>query len=204
MSEFTEGILFLSENAPVIEQHAHVFQPFLIHQLNDYWIGLFREYSNFFQLKEELKQLSIKSPLLYFQHPADHGWGYNVFVESQEVASLHVSYELDFQMMMDIIEARYSDDPVPFWVENEEIGRQIRAKVEASEAYHQAVARQYENRNVQAFRVFGFDNTTIKGLEEVVTATYFLDKQMEQVKAFQRLIKIEEMSWMSYKYLSQK
>jgi hypothetical protein len=204
MSEFTEGILFLSENVSVIEPEAHIFQPFLIQQLNDKWTGLFREYSNIFQLKEGLKQLSNRVPLLYFQHPADHGWGYNIFTEGQEVASVYVSYELDFQMMMDIIEARYSDDPVPFWIENEEIGRQIRAEVEGPEAYHQAVARQYENRNVQAFQAFGFDETTIKSLEEVITPTYFLEKRLGQVEAFKRLIGIEEMSWMSYKYLSQK
>jgi hypothetical protein len=110
MSEFTAGILFLAKHTDEVQVAAQELnQRYIVRKLNEEWAALFPEDSNIRrpELTYWLRKHSHLIPFLYFQHPADHGWGYNIFKDGQEVASLYLSYELDFNMWLDLAQQRY-------------------------------------------------------------------------------------------------
>jgi hypothetical protein len=137
---------------------------------------------------------------MYFQHAEDHGWGYNIFRGGMEVASMAVSYEIEFHMWLDLAEARYPGIDVPDALNLTD----LRDEVLSSVAYRLAVEDQYKSPGLHELSVFGISKETVEKLQQVITAEWYFDpeRRHEQVEEFKRVLDIVEMEWMSYHYVT--
>ena len=204
MSEFTDGILFLKPNFAEVETAAkELSQPYLLREVNQKWGGLFAEDSNVAEpkFKNWLHTLSKQVSLFYFQHPADHGWGYNLYRDGKEVASVWVSYELSYNMAVDLAEIRYPTIPDIHVNLESDIFDSLLDEVRDSQEYVAAINQQYANKNVAEFAIFDTTSETISDLEDIVSENLYLEDMLEQVELFKTQLDITEMDWMSYRYL---
>lgn len=202
MSEFTDGLLFLHENHKMAEQAAHELgQPYFIKQLNDKWSALFVEKMD---INDWLVEHSNEFPMLYFQHPSDHGWGYRVFRDGKLVARLFVKYELSFFLWLELAEARYPHVRDVIGELDGATSNMLYDEVNNSETYRQEVAAQYASPNVEQFLAFGISESDVSYLRKVLTPEWYHERMFEQVQEFMRVLGITDMSWMSYRYLSRR
>lgn len=205
MSEFTAGVLFLKPNLTRVQQQMQGFPlPFLVRELNDTWGVLFVEGDNYENppVQPKLLEMSHAFPLLFFQHPEDHGWGYAVYVKGALVAWLYTSYSLDFDMTYELAQQRYPEVDDYFGVEFEP-WQALNEEVLASDAYRSEATQQYAYMNLFALQVFGLDEQAIKTLADAISSDTFFDaeKLRSQSEIFKEALGIEEMSWMSYYHL---
>jgi hypothetical protein len=205
MSEFTDGILFLAKHTDVVQVAAQELnQPYIVRKLNEKWASLFPEDSNIVkpELANWLHKHSYTVPFLYFQHAEDHGWGYNIFKNGQEVASLDINYELDFHIWLDLAEQRYPGIDVIGSLDDA-IAEALRREVANSEAYIRAVQDQFKHKNLIQLASFDIPKQSITDLDILITPERYLsDYGFDQVEEFKETIGITEMSWLSYRYLS--
>ncbi len=207
MSEFTDGILFLARHLPQAEEVVSTIgQPYILRSLTDKWGVIFPNMDN--MLREEFRSWLMKAserlPLLFFEHPEDHGWGYQVFNGGKQTASLHVSYETAYHLARELAETRY---PASFDVHalSHEIWDELYEAVYQSASYAKAIRQQYQNRNFGALAVFDISASVIDSLEKTISAEDILHNRsgmLEQVQYFKQQLGIETLSWMSYHYLS--
>jgi hypothetical protein len=206
MSEFTAGVLFPKPSLERVEQHMQDFAlPFIVRPLNDQWGALFIEGDNYEYppVQPKLAEISRDVPLLYFENPEDSGWGFAVYTNGAQVASLSVSYDLDWNMTLDLAEQRYPNED--YYVE--EFGdtwQQLNEEILSSQTYHDMIVQQYANLNLATLQIFGLDTTAIKTIADAtVPDTYFdMEKVFAQSEIFKEALGIQEMSWMSYHYVT--
>jgi hypothetical protein len=207
MSEFTDGILFLNKDMEKAEQAANALsQPHLIRKLNEKWGVLLVEH---FDIRKPgpanwLRKASQDFPMMYFDNAEDHGWGYNIFHEGREVASLYVNYELWWHMWLDLARKRYPNVDVMDSIlhETDPAIMAIRDEVLNSRGYFLASAEQFKNLGLEQFAVFDIPTDTIARLEETLKVEHYLQFKHhgDQVEAFKRLLGIVQMTWVSYHY----
>ncbi|MCA9906011.1 MAG: hypothetical protein KC547_19275 [Anaerolineae bacterium] len=205
MSEFTSGILYLRKHHELAQRAiAQLPIPYLIHDLNTNWSGLFTpdEYLQQKGLLDWLHHHSIDLPILRFEHPADHGWGYTVFRQGAQTASLWVNYEISYNMWRDFAEQRYPGTDVHLTLTDEE-ARTIHEEVRRSDVYQKAVRKQFATINVSEFAAFGLSAEHIAQLSAILSDEWYLDsdRMLRQVEEFKRILNIKEMAWKSYRYL---
>lgn len=207
MSEFTNCILFLKHDIEKVKSaSASLTQPFFIRELNEKWGAIFIKgdvlNSEHF---EWLKETSTRCALLCFQSAEDHGWGYQLFKDGVMTARVDVSYELEFNMALDLGEQRfpaYADNIVEeLVVERPEIFGKLMDEVKTSTQYCEALAQQYSYKNLQAFAVFGISDEVIAELDKIVSVEQY-EALHEPVMQFKKLLGIPEMEWKTYRYLS--
>lgn len=200
MSEFTSGSLTLLKYKEAITE----FRPVYINDLNNEWVVFITE-DTFIseELPESCLQISEAAPVLYFYNFEDHCWGYRIVHNGQEVASVHVSYELEHTMLMNLAEERYSevDDLIDFLYidpKGQPVREQLIEEIGNSDAYKEAIDEQFENRNVDSFKLFNISDDLTKKLEAMMNSEFFLQLESEQelVEQFKVLINVEEMSWL--------
>lgn len=211
MSEFTDAVLFLAQHSEKMEQVAeNLPQPYLIRMLNQKWGGVFVQdaISERPDFVSWLRESSRQIPFLFFVDAADHGWQYRLFRDGNEVASVHVNYGNDNEILIGLAKARYPEVPDVIWFvyEDSEILESSLEEVENSDgyrqAYRQAVEKQYEQKNVNACSIFGITPDIITELETVLSPEWYLKGMWDQVVRFKQLLGISELSWMSYHYLA--
>jgi len=137
--------------------------------------------------------------MLFFADGEDHGWEYRLFRDGAKVATVSVNYEMDFGMILDLAEKRYPEinDPI------HDLGNrwgELRNEVENSQQYKRRQEQQFANANVHEFHVFGFDDITIRRLEEILKLEWYKDHYRKQVDEFKKTVNIVDMSWTSYHY----
>ena len=206
MSEFSDGVLFLKKHTDMARSALQSLnKPYRLKEINQQWSAVFVEEANpkVDPLRGWMIEQSSSFPILFFEHPEDHGWGYRVFYDGEETASLFVSYELSYSMYIDVVQNRFPDVDPHIGIEQKK-ARAIREAVITSDAYRQRAAAQFRNRNVEQFSHFEFSDEVLRELEQVVTIDWYLDKdkQLQQVQEFKRLTNIREVSWMSYRYIT--
>ena len=209
MSEFTAGVLFLKPNLKDVEQRMQGFPLRLtVRALNDKWGALFVDGDNYEYppVKPKLQELSWQIPLLFFQDPEDHGWGYSVYSGGVEIASLWVSYDLTWNLTLDLAKQRYPEVKDYYVQEFWDRWAVLKSEILASSEYHNLAVQQYAKQNLQALQVFGLDAKAIKTLAEATSPdTYFDHETLHmQSQIFKEVLGINEMSWMSYYYLQKR
>ncbi|MCQ3932199.1 MAG: hypothetical protein DPW16_17250 [Chloroflexi bacterium] len=232
MSEFTSGYLILKHDEEKIRQFPppKLIYPqndnrrplrdklygkipdetphFFIKTLNEKWsVLLIDDTGNATtESKVRLDQWILESskhfPLLYFD-THDEGWDYYLFSGGIQVATVEVR-ELEYYMRVDLAQTRYPDvkDIHRFFYENPEISDTLRAEVENSAAYRQAILEQYQNRNVAAFEVFDVSPQVMAELEQILSVESYFTDRLGQVKKFKVILGFPEVSWVSYHYES--
>jgi hypothetical protein len=204
MSEFTDGVLFLKSRSPEIETAAkELHKPYLIHEVNQKWGGVFVEEFSVTEpaIRRWLLTTSKQAPLFYFQHPADMGWGYNLLRDGNEVASLWVSYDLSWNMAADLAQTRYPTIRNAHVNLPSDVFSGLLDEVKNSEEYIDAINQQYETKNLSEFGIFDISPATITELDDVLSSKWYQNDKFEQVEFFKTKIDIKEMSWISYSYL---
>lgn len=208
MSEYTVGILFQKRYTEQVQAYMrHVPMPHIIQPLNASWDVLYLEDDWLHEPStlEMIKSLSEIAPLLRFIHPADSGWGYQIYYNGEEVASLYDSKELAITMAEEWGRQHFSPPAGfqeiyypsfdPRWNDLvEEMGK--------SAEYPVRVRAQFTQCNVFHFRLFDIGQDTIDKLEQL-----FLPDNVEASRNgilhrrsdFKIALDIDEMYWTSYK-----
>ncbi|WP_431087663.1 hypothetical protein [Paenibacillus sp. 8b26] len=198
MSEFTSGSLSLLKYKEAILD----YDPMYMKDLNDKWfVFITKDTGVSEEIPVSLFQISEKIPVLYFYNFEDHCWGYRVVYNSQEIASLHISYELVDTMIMKLAEERYpEEDHVEFLYidpRGEKIRNELIEEVQRSNEYNEKIVKQFTNCNLETFRLFELDNERIKQLDNILNNNYYtqLESKHQLVEGFKELLNIQEMSW---------
>lgn len=208
MSEFTEGILLLKKHQPLAERAVQELQErHLLRVLNEKWLVLLVQHLNIqgAGLRTWVIKHSHHFPMLHFVYAEDHGWGYNVFANGELSAHLFVSYEIREKMWLELAEELLPDeDDVVGHLRTNCIAvcSLLYKEVESSKEYQEKVKAQYHAANPKAFTVFDLPEEAITQLREILTGDYYLAlTRSSQVGVFQRILDIDEMHWMAYRYV---
>lgn len=206
MSEFTAGFLFLRKYESNLERNVNeAMLPSRIVELNARWgvLLLEDEWLQDNRTVVEIKKLSHQVPLLRFMNGPDHGWGYTVYQGGETRAAVDVSYERSFFMAVEEVERRHPQLLDVYEYMSTPAGNQewktIYAEVLASSKYQEAVQKQFQYRNVDAFHHFELTEEHIQKLNELLIADGLMDEESdprEQVEQFKQILEITEMAWM--------
>jgi hypothetical protein len=198
VSEFSVGALFLNVDRYDLEDQIIDLENCFIHELNENWCVLLFE-DEWVQARETaewLLSLSQITPLLYFYHAEENGWGYRLLHEGQEHAYACINYDLEIELATELAAEKYPDQN-PF-----EIFDQLSEELNASGSYRSALTGLLANSNVEAFRVFDLDDEPIAQLAHLLSIETLLDDDclVDNVDQFKEILNIEEFCWLSYAY----
>lgn len=163
------------------------------------------------RLEHKTLDISQKCPICYFFNYEDHGWGYRIFQDRKELANMHISYELEFNAIVKIVQEKYpgEEDIIEFLCFSEEgkgMYKQVRQEITESKTYINSLENQFINCNVNAFKIFDISESVIDKLRTILTSEYLLKLEsiFNLVEEFKESIGISEMEWMSFNYLVDK
>jgi hypothetical protein len=203
LSEFTDGVLVLRKHRDKAQEALkslnarHKFR-----DVNAQWSAIFVEEANpkVDPLRRWLIEHSRTFPILFFEHPADHGWGYRIFHSGRETASLFVDYELTYTLYIHGVQNLYPDIDPHVGIDSE-LARAVQAEIESSDWYREIVLARFQNSNIEQFAHFVLAPETLRELAQIVTVDRYLHTDSEQVQEFKRVLNLKEMEWKSYHYL---
>lgn len=196
MSEFTAGNLILHSNKQALTE----YQPKYIEELNDNWIVFMTEDTYVSDgVPESIFAISEKIPVLYFYNFEDHGWGYSIVHQSEITACLNVSYETEFTLLVHLAAERYpeEEDPIEliFSPEGNAILEELTLELQRSDQLAVALDKQFENRNVDQFKLFQVSDEQIDRLAAILHTEYFISAKHQLVEEFKDILNLTEMSW---------
>lgn len=198
MSEFSVGALFLNVDRYDLEDQIIDLENCFIHELNENWcVLLFEdEWVESRDTAEWLLDLSQITPLLYFYHAEEQGWGYRLLHNAREHAYASVNYNLEIELATALAAQKYPDQN-PF-----EIFDQLSEELNQSGAYRQALANLLANKNPEAFRIFDLTDEQIEALDGLLSIETLLEDDclVDNVDQFKEILDIEEFCWLSYAY----
>ncbi|MDT0121598.1 hypothetical protein Q9R46_03025 [Paenibacillus sp. RRE4] len=204
MSEFTSGSVTLMKYKEEILK----YDPIYIDDLNNQWfVFITKDTEVSEEIPESLVRISEKIPVLYFYNFEDHGWGYRLVYNSKEIASLQIIYELIDTIIIELAEERYpEEDHIEFlYVDprGENIRIELIEEVQSTNKYNEAIARQFINCNLEAFKRFEIADEQIQRLSQVLNANYYsqLESKHQLVDEFKEVLNIQEMSWIQVDHL---
>ncbi len=204
MSEFTAGILFLKEETPKVQ--AWVSQAsinFIIKSINSKWTGLFieDEFLTKPQTINQLLKLSEQLPLFYYYYADEHGWGYKVFSQGAEIASLDDDPEYQYRILDKLAAEQYPDvKDIPTFLYFDPANEGIEQTLLDSDEYKRRIVGRLDKKNVAAFSLFGLTDPQIARLDEMLTRKN-LDQESphsEIEREFKEILDIDEMYYMLY------
>jgi hypothetical protein len=205
MSEFNDGLLVLKSDTALVQaaltnlEHRYIFK-----NLNEKWSVIMLEQPDD-AARPWVEHYSHDFPLLYFYDAEDHGWGYIIFHEGDEKASLEVGYELSYKYWRQIADILYPEGANDGHGDLDiRVSHRIHRLIERSDAYRQEIKDQYTSPKLEAFDVFGVSLDEIDELREIVRPRWYRKRinGLQQVDAFKRVLGIQDMNWMSYHHLS--
>lgn len=201
MSEFTAGSLTIQPYKAILNDMNLSYMK----DLNDKWVLFMTEGTEVNdEVPEQVRDISAGIPGLYFYNFEDHGWGYWIVYQGEELARVQVSYELMDGFIMDLAAERYPDEDVFELIYLDPHGRgvyrQLEQEIRALPSYEEAIANQFANCNVEQFCLFDVDNDSVERLRLLLNAEYYktLGSYRQLVGAFKELLQIKEMSWIRY------
>ncbi|MDF2645880.1 MAG: hypothetical protein K0Q73_1685 [Paenibacillus sp.] len=200
MSEFTSGQLLLASHKEAIRKHA--IPGSLLKVLDEKWVAFLTGEDNYIDFHEApafIYQLSIDAPVLYFCNYGDHFWGYRIFSEGKEVASLRISYEFDEELIMKIFEERYPDNDL-YELFTTDYHNEINKYIEVNGLQEKAFNDLFDECNVTAFKLFNLTDEQIDNLTSILNPNYFREQDniFNLVDEFKEIVGIDEMSWIRY------
>ncbi|TYP73215.1 hypothetical protein [Paenibacillus methanolicus] len=204
MSEFTAGSLTIQPYKTKLSE----MNPVYMRDLNDKWVLFMTEDTEAGEeLPEQVRALSAALPVLYFYNFEDHAWGYRIVHEGEELAALHVSYEVKDEFIMQLAAQRYPDQDLFELVyvdPGQTVYNQLAQEVNAWPSYVEAVANQFANRNVEQFRLFDVEDACIERLRDILNGDYYgtLGSYRQLVREFKEVLHMKEMSWIRYDSLA--
>lgn len=207
MSEFSDALLVHTKHTTAVLEAVKIY-PYRYEgrQLNERWFAVFLEYPNFdyTSAREWMLQISSQFPLMFFDKTSDHGWAYQIYAAGHIIAELEVSYELTWNMWVDLMEVRHPEMEMPYDDIGQDETEQMYAEIEASEQFRAQATEQYRKASPDSFRLFDFTGEQIQTIRTVLDVEWYIDKtrRYEQVNAFIKSVEIAPFDWLSFRYLS--
>lgn len=194
MSEFTFGFLVRNteQNQQFVKELANTS---LMKPLNSDWLVF--NYEDW-GVPKSILTLSKSTPVLLFHNAEDHGWGFEIYQNGEEISKLDISYEMEEEFILKEFEKRYPDieDYVEFLYMNPE-GQEIYAMLKEELDISEKVKEQFDSCDINAFKLLSVDGDKIKELNTILTPSHLLSIEdiFELVEEFKRILNMEEMSW---------
>jgi hypothetical protein len=200
MSYFTDGLAVLKADSPKLQAAlADLAHPYLFVDLNAKWVAVVLEQPDD-PARPWVERYSHDFPILWFYDAEDHGWGYIIFHEGEEKASLDVSYEIGYGLYRQIAELLYPDRDIHDGIDLQVI-RQIQDLIDNSEKLQQDVRDQYIHSNPEEFTVLGLSEDDIERLRETTQPDFPRKYNPHAVDEFKKHLNLLEMNWKNYDVL---
>lgn len=202
MRGFAGGVLFRpGEKASAERRCRETGLVCSLRDLNSGWSVCFPEdgWLDDSRTVDALRAISAELPLLYFYHAENLGWGYRLFHRGSEQASVAVDFDLLDEMALLAFEAQHPElDPHSH--QGEILIDLIVDRTRRSPEYRDALLAQFANVRPEEFRRLGADALTVARLTALLSPdwTGFETDPAAQVREFQRLLNIAEMSWRNH------
>jgi hypothetical protein len=207
-NEHTAGVLFLKEKSDQLEAWMlHASMPFFVRALNDRWSVLFVRDDKLEQSEtvETLIECSKFINMLYFMHHEDWGWGYRAFVNGFEVAHFFDDYHFDHTLAIELAKERHPEiEDILFFLYFEKDGRALLdSLVEEINTNRVYIEQQFEQKNVQAFEVFGVSAEKIAALDRLISVKGLREQRLHwrHVEEFKELLGFPEFNRMNFRYI---
>lgn len=206
MSEFTSGNLIQSKYRDVIEKYR--VDGIKISDLNSEWtVFLTEDVYIEDQVPIYIINISKEIPIMYFFNYEDHGWGYRIFHNGEEVAKLVIDYEIEYNLVLEKAKEKYVDEGdiieiLYFGDRGEEVYNEIAEEVVNSNEYYNVVQKQFLYKTVEKFKLFNINDGDINELRELLTVdSYTKTEQLHKlVEKFKKIVNINEMEWINYDF----
>lgn len=198
MSEFTFGFLVKNEgqNDELVRK---IVNTTYVKELNEDWL-VFIEGN--WDVPQSVLELSREIPVLKFENAEDHGWGFSIFNNGEEITTIEISYELEDKMIMLEVERRHPEiedmtEFIYFDPKGREIYAQIQKELPNNELFAETVRKQFNLLNTQSFELFQVGQDKINELNQILTSEYYINlkNKYEVVNRFKEILNLEEMSW---------
>lgn len=200
MSYFTDGLAVLKADRPKLQAAlADLSHPYLFVDLNAKWVAVVLEQPDD-PARPWVERHSYDFPILWFYDAEDHGWGYIIFHQGEEKASLEVNYDVGDDLWYQITALLYPDRDM-YKESNIEITRQIQQLVDNSDTLQHDVRGQYTHSKPEEFAVFGFSEDAIEGLRKIVEPDFPRKYDPHAVDEFKKHLDLREMNWKNYDVL---
>jgi|GEM_PF-5015355 len=181
---------------------------YLIHQVNNKWSALLIEDSvlnfGYMTIRNWLENTAKIVPLLVFNYGEDHGWTYSLLVDGVIVSQVNINYEIEWYFAYSFLEAKYPHlaGDVYELFETEDIPS-LYENIRKSTEYVQAVEKMYSDHHPEQFLVFDMSDEQINQLSDEISVGKFnesFESMQQQVNKFKKILQLEEVTWMSYRY----
>ncbi|OWA37411.1 hypothetical protein B9G55_04960 [Saccharibacillus sp. O16] len=203
MSEYTSGNLILNRDIEYIA----VFQPTYVKPLNEKWSVFFTQLtSESFQKPNEVTEAQSDVPVMYFSHAGDQGWSFRIIKSGQEISRFEQSYEQDTMDLIALVEKLQPDaDAFEDLFINEDAEQFRSEMIEVLYAQKSKLDRVKETLtrfSLNAFAEFDLSAQQLAELDCLLRPEQLIqeDETLEIVERFQKILGIEEMSWVSAAY----
>jgi hypothetical protein len=192
--ERTAGVVFQRQFLATVQAFMRSSAvPCFVEDLNAQWGVLFLhdDHLDLAPTQTLIFALSSLLPLLHFYYSEDFRWGYRIFEQGDQRASVEEDFELYYQVADEIAQSRQEPGRVRFDEHDDAILRQ-------SPTYLAAYQTQFAQRHVVAFAAFGLNQESLDHLEALL-ARADPEHEFEHMDLFRAILGITELSNKSYR-----
>lgn len=199
MSEFTSGHILRATDRDIVRKHA--VSGSVIIQLNAQCIAyLIEDTYNSGPAPKHIQLLSAEAPVLYFYNFADHEWGYQLIHQGKEIATLHIAYEYEEEIVFHTAEERYPESDFTELLLGGTLEK-IREELEAASVFEQKLEELFNDSHPEQFQLLGASGEQIEQLREILSLSFInrnINQAMELSDKFKEILGIEEMSYIRH------
>lgn len=152
-----------------------------------------------------MMRIFLDCPILYFYNLEDHCWGYEVWNRGHRQSYLHISYEMESELLFKIAAEQYPEiEHIGAFLYEEDEGQRIAEEIQEQlrdhDRFEKEVSRLFESVQMDDFRLFHVSEEVLVGLKQLLTADVYLlyDNKHMIVEEFKQWLNIEEMSWLRF------
>jgi len=173
--------------------------------LNEKWSLFLTKYDDKFNNKGEklfsasIMKLSEKTPILFFIHPEDHGFGFSILHKKKTLCSFFLNYENDIHGLSLQIANEMYDDGVEIWMNDMERFKKLAFESGRREKY---ISNILSNLDIDLFHLFELLPITIAKLKELFTEQVFLHTDWIKITDnFMNYLDIQKLNFISHHYV---
>jgi len=203
VSDFSAGVFILSK-------HKYRVYPFLkddefFIQYNEHWVGKLSPTDTNEDFQVQTLALSKEAPLLHIINAEDHGFCVQILHEEKIIFKFEIPYNIEADYAHEIGTELFGEDWFLDFDKAQERYQQANEEAAKRLAEKNIPAKYFDDINdekLQAFHVFGFDEKTLKKVQQILTVENFTQDSYEMVHAFLYSIYLTKFSFVSHSYIS--
>jgi len=202
MSDFTCANLILLKDVEIAKKYLEP-NSYLI-ELNKKWVCLLTENDLSYNdvggktFSDDIIALSEEAPVLFFINAEDHGAEYNILHKGKSLGSLSIQHDLIPNSAIEIASEMHGDEEgFEKWMNAPEEFDKL-----AIEKNREYISQNFSDLNLEGFKVFGFPDSVIDELKELLTAANFLDMPSRMCRTLMTILELRELCFVSWHYAS--